>query len=334
MDRRTALKGMAATASGLLLPKHVLAQRTQQTTMANRFGWKPDRASLVDFIRRHRDPYISQQSKEIKGTGEGEVVLLWKALERVMGRKFVPHDQGAPDCVSHGFATGVEMLAAVQIAIKRFPQRWAGEIATEPIYGGSRIEIGGYMGRGGGSTGHWAAEWLTRYGILLRQRYPGGYDFTTYDAKKAIKYGYEGCPDPLEPLTKLHPVKTVAICKSYSELRDCIKNGWPVVVCSNVGFGEGRCKRDSEGFLTRRRRPWMHCMMFGAYDDKYRRPGALCFNSWGYDWVYGPTRHDQPGGTFWVDAETVDAMLRQGDSFALSAYVGFPRLNIPPYILY
>jgi hypothetical protein len=340
MDRRDALKGLVATASGLLLPKAALATPTvtqnseKRRNLGNRYGWTPNKASLEDFIRRHSNPYVSQQNKEIKGDGTGKIVMLHKALERVSGRKYEPHDQEGPDCVSHGFALGVDILSAVQIALKRFPQRWAGFAATEPIYGGSRVEIGGYTGRGGGSTGHWGAEWISRYGILLRQKYPGGYDFTRYDWPKAYEYGRQGCPDPLEPTTKLHPVKTVALCKSYQECIDCIANGMPVVVCSNVGFGDGKCKRDSDGFLTRKRAPWWHCMLFGGFDDSYRRPGCVCFNSWGYDWVYGPTRHDQPSGTFWVDAETVDAMLRQGDSFALSAYMGYPRLNIPPYVLY
>jgi len=340
MDRRDALKTFAATAGGLFLPKSAISalksgkSRNFHQICGNNYGWTLNKASLEDFIRRHQDPYVSQQNKEIKGDGKGKIVMLHTALERVTGRKFEPHNQGAPDCVSHAYGLGADILSAVQIVLKRMPQRWVGFAATEPIYGGSRIEVGHYEGRGGGSTGHWAAEWIQRYGILNRQKYPGGYDFTKYDAEKAIEYGYEGCPDPLEPLTKLHPVKTAALCKSYDECIDCIANGMPVVVCSNVGFGSGTCRRDSEGFLTRKRRPWMHAMLFGGFDDKYRRKGCLCFNSWGYDWVTGPTRLNQPSGTFWVDAATVDAMLRQGDSFALSAFVGYPKLNLPPYILY
>lgn len=328
MDRRDALKALAG---GLLFPKSLLASNRSSYY----FGWQPNRASLIDFIRRHRNPYVSQQSKEIKGDGTGKVVFLHKAFERVTGRAYVPHDQRAPDCVSQAYGLGIDFLSCVQIATHKHPQRWVGKAATEPIYGGSRVEVGGYNGRGGGSTGHWGAEWLTRYGVLIRQKYPGGYDFTNYSGEKAIKYGREGCPDPLEPLTKLHPVKTAALCRSYKECIDCIANGMPVIVCSSVGFGSGdKIRRDSEGFLTRSRKPWMHSMLFAGFDDKYRRKGCLCFNSWGEHWVYGPTRHNQPSGTFWVDADTVDSMLRQGDSFAISAYVGFPRLDIPPYILY
>jgi len=272
------LKGMVATASGLLLPKTTVRA---SNSLYTRFGWHPDEKSLRDFIRRNKYPFFSQLNQEIKGTGEGKAVYLHKALARVTGHPVEPLDQQAPDCVSMAYARGVDILTAVQIVIDRRPQRWEGFAATEPIYGGSRVEIGGETGPGGGSTGHWAAEWISRYGILLRKKYPGGYDFTTYDPEKAIEYGSEGCPDPLEPLTKLHPVKRATICSSYSELRDSIANGYPVIVCSDVGFGNGNCTRDKDGFLTRKRMPWYHAMLFGAYDDKFHRPGALCFNSWG-----------------------------------------------------
>lgn len=335
MDRRTALKGMVATASGLLLPRAALSQTTMASmNQTGRFGWEHNPASLADFIRRHRYPYITQQNRLIKGTGAGKKAFLHLAMERVSGQKFVPHKQGAPDCVSHAAALGCDTVAAVQIALQSLPYRWVGETATEPIYGGSRVEIGGYDGMGGGSTGHWAAEWLQRFGILIRQKYPGGFDFTTYSAQKAVEYGQSGCPDSLEPIAKLHPVKTTAICRSYSDMCDCIFNGSPVMVCSNVGFGNGQCRRDSEGFLTRKRAPWYHAMLLWGYDDEYRRPGALCQNSWGYDWIFGPTRGPQPDGSFWIDADTVDVMLRQGDSFAFSGLQGFPRVDIPPFILY
>jgi hypothetical protein len=330
MDRRTALKGMLATASGLLLPSGAFAQDNTQ----NLFGWNSDPASLADFVKRNNYPFIAKQNEAIRGTGKGKKAFLHLALEKAMARKYVPHDQGAPDCVSQAAALGVDVLSALQIVTHRLPQRWVAKTATEPIYGGSRVEVGGYRGRYGGSTGHWAAEWLSRFGTHLRQPYAGGYDFTKYSAQKAVSYGRSGCPDPLEPIARLHPVKKTAICRSYSELCDCLYNGHPVMVCSNVGFGRGHCRRDREGFLTRKRDPWAHAMLFAGYDDTYRRPGALCFNSWGCDWISGPTRGPQPGSTFWIDASTVTSMLRQGDSFAFSGYVGYPRVVLPNYVLH
>ena len=49
-------------------------------------------------------------------------------------------------------------------------------------------------------------------------------------------------------------------------------------------------------------------------------------NSWG-TWNSGPKRHDQPNGSFWVDAEEIERrILKKGDSWAFSGYEGFkPR---------
>lgn len=333
MDRRSMLKVLAGALVGSTVFGSSQPSQAQALFPNNHFGWHRDDVSLRQFVRRNAFPYVSQQNKDIEGTGKGKKAFLHLPFERLTGRDFVPHDQGAPDCVSQAAALAVDFLSATQIVLKRQPQRWVTKAASEPIYGGSRVEIGGYDGRSGGSTGHWGAEWVNRYGVLLRQKYPGGFDFSLYDAAKAVEYGREGCPDALEPVAKLHPVKKTAICTSYSDMCDLIYNGSPVMVCSNVGFGNGKRRRDSEGFLTRKRAPWYHAMLLGGYDDEYRRPGALCFNSWGEEWIYGPTRGPQPAGTFWIDANTVDSMLRQGDSFAFSAFAGFPRVDIPPYIL-
>ena len=67
-----------------------------------------------------------------------------------------------------------------------------------------------------------------------------------------------------------------------------------------------------------------NCMLFIAVDDEYKRPGLLCMNSWGPNWISGPKRHGQPDGSFWVDAKVVTSMLRRQDSFALSSFNGFP----------
>lgn len=295
------------------------------------YGWRKDTRSLQRFIESHEYPFLSQQDEEIRGTGAGKVTLLYKALERLTG-PFKPHFQGTGDCVSHAYALGIDVLSAVQIVLKNKPEKWKYFAATEPIYGGSRIEVGEYHSPYGGSTGHWAAEWITQWGVLYRKPYKD-WDFTYYSSQVADQLGQEGCPDLLEPLARLHPVKTAAICRTYEEARDSIHNGMPVVVCSDAGFGEGTCHRDKDGFLRRKRLPWPHAMLFAGMDDKFHRPGLLCFNSWGENWIDGPTRHNQPPGTFWVDSKTVDAMLEEGDSFSLSGLVGFPRTIIPPYVL-
>jgi len=69
-------------------------------------------------------------------------------------------------------------------------------------------------------------------------------------------------------------------------------------------------------------------MLLAGIDDTGKRPGGLFINSWGTDWIKGPTRLDQPLGSFWADAKVIDAMLAYEDSFALSNYVGYPKQNL------
>jgi hypothetical protein len=302
------------------------------------FGWneQASKDSISQFIEAHEYPYFSQQSQAITGTGEGKIALLWKSLEKASGAEYNPSDQAIGDCVGQGFALCVDTLTATQIDIGGQPEQWVAQASSEIIYAGSRVEVAKQRDWQDGSTGHWAAEFLMTYGALLRQAYPGGNDFTSYSGKTAKNLGYYGVPDELEPLCKLHPVKTAAIVNSYEECRDAVSNGYPVAVCSNVGFGDSSSQwiRDSQGFLRRKRAPWYHCMAILGVDDSPARPGALVFNSWGPKWCTGPVRLGQPFSTFWVDADTIDAMMKQGDSFALSNYVGYPSLNVPSYVIW
>lgn len=336
MDRRDLLKLALATGFSAFLPRN--AQAAPRVIGRNRFGWneKASRDTIQDFIETHEYPFFSQQSKDIKGTGEGKIVLLHKCLEKASGTQYNPADQAIGDCVGQGFALTVDALTATQIEIAGQPEQWVAPASSEVIYAGSRVEVAKQRDWQDGSTGHWAAEFIMRWGILLRQPYPGGSDFTKYSGKTARDLGYYGVPDELEPLCKLHPVKTAALVKTYEECRDAIVNGYPVAVCSNVGFGtsSNQWVRDSQGFLRRKREPWYHCMAILGVDDTPGRPGCLVFNSWGPKWCTGPVRLDQPFSTFWVDAETIDAMMRQGDSFALSSYVGYPGLSVPSYVIW
>jgi len=253
-------------------------------------------------------------------------------LAQAMGHPIVPHKQAIGDCVGHAFALGVDILTATQAFMLNRPERWVAECAVEPLYGGARVEIGAKaMKRRDGCNGYWAAEWLTRYGALLRQVYPGGFDFTTYSGKLSRELGRTGCPDALEPLAKLHPVRTIASVSTFEEVCDAIANGHPCTLGSDVGFGmmSDYWVRDSEGFLRRRGR-WGHMMLAIGFNRKARRKGVCIQNSWG-DWVTGPTQHGQPRGSFWCDKSTLNSILAQGDSHALSGYVGYPRIDIPDY---
>ena len=256
-------------------------------------------------------------------TGKGKTVLLYKAHEKFAPVSKIRQDIG--DCVGHGYARADDLLTCVEIALKGESESWQGYSCSEWLYGTSRVLVGGGKIRGDGSVGTWAAKAISEYGTMLRKKYPE-VDLSEYSGSRAKEWGAKsGFPNHLVELGKQHLVRGTAIVRSYEEARDMIANGYPVPVCSNQGFSD---KRDEEGF-SRPKGVWPHCMLFSAVDDNSSRPGLLCDNrSWGDNWNSGPTRHGQPGGTFWVDAEVADKMLRQNDSYALRDKDGYKaRVN-------
>lgn len=336
MDRRDFIK-LASVASlcGFLKPKACFSG-SQSSFAAQARDGEAIEAGWLDipevaryFVANNTNPYLSQVNADIRGTGKGKIALLWPFLEQVTGGPLVPHAQETGDCVSHATGLGIDILTAVQIVKRKSPQRWVAPAATEIIYAGGRIEIAKKNYKqtwSAGMTGTVAAEFIKRYGVLLRQKYLNKWDFTDYSGQVAQQLGRTGVPDELEPLCKLHPVGNVALVRSYDEARDCVYNGYPVVLCSSQGFST-RGGRDKDGFLAPSRNPWMHSMLLAGIDDEYTRPGGLIINSWGSTWINGPKRHNQPDGSFWADSSVIDRICRQGDTIALSCYAGYPRQN-------
>ncbi len=293
-------------------------------------GWVKSERGRVIFLSRNPKPYFDQYDDAIRGTGKDKVSLPFKFLEQVTGKPLEPHTQETGDCVAHAFGLSIDILAATQIVYRQSPQRWVAPTATEIIYAGGRVESGkkyGFSTRSPGMYGYLASDWVKTGGVLLRQKYPGGSDFTEYSGKVADRLGRTGVPNELEPLAKLHLVGNVVLVKSYEEVRDAIANGFPVVICSSQGFIT-KGGRDKDGFLAPSTSPWMHSMAVIGVDDKSDRKGCLIQNSWGSNWISGPVRHGQPVGSFWVDCAVIDRMVKMGDSMAISSYAGYPRQDI------
>ena len=249
--------------------------------------------------------------------------ILYEFIKQASNGNFPKRKQTIGDCVAHGAAYAVDAVKSVDIVLKKEFEEWVDETATEDIYAGSRVQIGGGRIRGDGSIGAWAARYVNEYGALPRGKY-GNVDLTTYSGSKARSWGKgsAGVPKSLIPTAKKHPIQTVSKVTTYEEVRDLIANGYAVTIASMQGFSS---KRDSEGF-AKPQGSWAHQMSILAVDDEYKRPGVLVQNSWG-TWNSGPKRHDQPNGSFWVDAEEIERrILKKGDSWAFSGYEGFkPR---------
>jgi hypothetical protein len=296
-------------------------------------GWVDMEGAKDQFLRNTDRPYLRDHNPNIKGDGRNKQISLIKPYERVTGHKFVPNFQEIGDCCGEAGTMGAQVLSAVQIDVKKKNEEWKGPFSVEFTYGSSRVEIGGSrIRRGEGSTGVWTAESMRRMGLLRRAKY-GKYDLTKYRPDLGSTWGRPGVgvPSELETIAKDHPVKTVALVKSWAEACDCIANGFPVLICSSIGYNT---QTDKEGFLYHGRIIWYHAMLLVGIDTVSRRQGGLVANSWGPDWLAGPQHAlGTPAGCFWADARNIDLAVSQGDSFALSNFVGFPRQKLD-YLLY
>jgi hypothetical protein len=292
-------------------------------------GWHEDPREVNRMLGEFQHPIfgVSAASSNIVGSGKGVVSLLYKPVEKVLGH-FPIHLQTIGDCVSHACGTAVDVHKCVRIVLKNLREEFRAETATEGIYAASRVEIaGGQLGNQDGSTGAWGVAAMKNVGTLARLKYPGsgghrGIDLRTYSGNRAKTWGGPrgGVPDWLEPTAREHPVLTASLVRSFEEAADAIANGYPVVVCSNVGF---KSVRNKYGFLAPEGQ-WPHAMVFIASDYKSRRPGLLCMNSWGPDWVSGGKRYGQPDGSFWVTPQVCNRMFSEGDSWSVSGFAGYP----------
>lgn len=295
-------------------------------------AWVPDYDLIAAYMRTlPGDGTFGSVAPGLKdGAKADQTYLLYTAYEKVIGN-LLSNFQELGDCVGNGWGTGVDHVAAIDVLNDPMLE-WVARCSCEAIYALSRVEIGrGRLGNSDGSSGAWAAEAVVKYGTIHRQVY-GKYDLTKYRPDLAKLWGRRGygLPDELEPIAKEHTVVETALIDNWADYCDAIAAGHPVVICSNQGF---TYVRDKDGFLAPGRKPWSHCMLGAGADTSRKRPGACIWNSWGEDWVKGPTRLGQPQGSFWADADVVDRMLSGGDSFAIAGYKGFTRRNIPSYSL-
>lgn len=263
----------------------------------------------------------------------GENVFLHKYLEEQVGT--IPHyRQSSEDCSAVAAAVGVDIVNAIRVnrgELDQFP----GLAAPEPIYWGSRNEIGKDKLRNrSGSYASWVAKWLRDYGVLYRQVYTDGehsIDFTKYDRTKPVKRKRSGVPDWLESIAKQNPID-IRKMSGVQDVIVSIKSGRPVIINSSYAFPR---QRDAQGFTVpyldqsfrgpllgimrkRSRKEWRHTMLATGYVDGDRR-GIVIQNS-SFDDLYqeGPNPYNLPFDSWAVDVKYVDLMVKDYyDAYAL-----------------
>lgn len=285
-------------------------------------GWLADPEAVQQIVAEMPQPYFARMpAADVDDASLPDHAYLWRAYERIgLSRPPMKNQGSVGSCVAFGTTTAIERTVANAIAAGKREQ-WK-MIAEEPIYGGSRVEIGGGRIRGDGSIGAWAAKWVNRWGIIPRERI-GDHDLRQYSESRCRDWGRRGVPDDLEPVAKEHPVQDVALVRSWAEAKRALASGYGIAVCSDQGFS---MTRDSRG-VARPQGQWMHCMCLDGY---HREPDGSEFghitNSWGASAHRGPVGWGDPNPDgFWAESMVIDRMLRQGDSWAFSDVQGFPR---------
>lgn len=260
--------------------------------------------------------------------------FLWNAVLSVLP-DWTCIAQTIGDCVSHGSAEAATVTACIDVLASGGAKALSARVASEAIYG-LRAE----MGQASWQDGWWgsaAVEAMRKFGVVLRCDYSAQtgnpeHDLREYSGQKAKQWGYYGCggkndKGALDSLAKLHPISDAVPIRNFNEASSSIRDGHPVIVCSDVGYGD--MKRDSQGFV-KPSGTWAHCMFFwGATSgEDGQEPSLFLKQSWGKSasggWSYPASAPESVRECTWrVRPEHADRMFAQGDSFAIAGPQGW-----------
>ena len=290
--------------------------------MNHEMGWVRDDDAVALLLTQLPEPNwrVTQAGEEIADPPDH--VYLWDVARKVTGSLLRPWSQGqVGSCVSFGTARAIEYSMCCEIAAGE-PEEFR-SLCQEAIYGGSRVEVGGGKLRGDGSTGSWAAKWVSQWGLIDRDVH-GSYDLSEYSVDRCKKWGWAGVPDDLEPLARKHPVSVTQVTTWEGAMR-MLANGYGIAVSSSQGFSMAR---DHNG-ICKPSGSWAHCMCLAGYTTINGEVYGRIDNSWGPSSHTGPVGPGDPGPEgFYASGATIDKMLRQGDSWAFRAVAGFPSRRI------
>ncbi len=278
------------------------------------YGWTPNPAGVREVLARLPHPTFAAAARNIEVRDEN--ALLWEACIKATGGQLPAHKQSIGCCTSEGWSSGVDYLQCVDIALRGKDEDYRA-VSHAAFYGFGR-EVAGMLGRGDGCYGAAMAKAATDFGCVSNE---DARDSDTDDTL-AARWGRDGCPQEVKDLAKKNLVKTVSLVRSAEEGKAALTNGYPVPICSGQGF---TMERDADGHCEARG-SWAHCMCLIGY--RADRRWFCILQSWGQNTPSGPTTLGQPDCSFWADWDVVDRMLREGDSFAVSQFDGFPSQRL------
>jgi hypothetical protein len=291
-------------------------------------GYTPDREGTDAFLASLARPTLAQAGPDLVLDERKDVNLGHYLLKVAPDWKRGAQRVGS--CVGWGWALSCDILAACDILLRNESESYGGRVLEASIYGISRCQVRGGRNLGGdGSYGGAAAKAVTNYGTLHYGVNYDGVAFTDNSGSREKEWGRDGVPDRFEPFAAKHKVSSVALVKTFEDTARALQNGYPVALCSGMGFS--MTLRD--GYMTPMG-SWAHCQMAAAV--KWNpEPAILVVNSWSdcYSGTYDtnlPPQFQRSAG--WVKAKDFTRMIGPNeDSFALSGYAGFPPRTLPDW---
>jgi hypothetical protein len=302
------------------------------------FGYTPDPVGTRQFLDTLGDEkFFSQAGAEAMQEAKGVDTFLYRQLDAAhrarYGKPFVVGRQLIGDCTSWGGMHAVAVADAVSWSLGKLPEPPLMP-ATEPLYGGARVEAmrkpgdgaQPYGGWSDGATGFGVAKFLREYGVVYRQKYPT-VDLTEYSGERAKQYGAYGCGGQgdagrLDAEAKKHPLKHVVAVRTWAELAAALESGYPVTLASSQGF---QSVRNKDG-IAEASGTWMHQQV--AIAIRHKKNGSpddlvLILNSWGPNWIAGPkVPADMPDGSYWARRSVVETRMLE-DAWAIGDTDGF-----------
>lgn len=264
---------------------------------------------------------------EAKRVGKGKLAAPYRIV-LTLDPEFGKYEkQTTGDCVSHSSRNAGMLDYCVDAFFGE--TSYAGRLATENIYG--------YRGHGGeGADCTRLAQYVSTTGpggFLTRKRYQDGagdsVDLTNYNSRIGHQWGRGGTPTWLNEIAAKNPSQRVYPLTSLIEAADALYCGFGITMCSGLGFSSRR----NEHGVARPQGSWAHAMAWIGCDwsdwavQTYGGPLFLVQNSWG-EWNHGPTRHDQPAGSFWITHDVAEQMIRGRGGLVIASVRGYERAQV------
>lgn len=305
--------------AGLFGSSLIPASHAIPSVPLSQLGLAVDHAEKSQVVAASLPPFL------LVGDAAGEDnskknIRLWDAVLQVRGDHLPNVPQQIGDCVSWGACNAVNYLQAVQIV--RGPPAEFHPAFPPFTYGTSRVDVGRKHGSrfsGDGSVGAYAAEALRDFGVLRadHEKCP------PYSGSVARQWGASGPPAWAKEIAKSNLVQSVAPVNSAEEARDAIAGAHCPVTIASGWWGTNDIPVVHGRRVARRTTAWAHQQCLIAYDGSGPEPLFYCLNSWGPNAHPAPLQGEPPGG-YWIRWADVDRICKEGDSWALSAFDGFP----------